>query len=209
MISKLVRQSPNPLSPIEYDESVLKFYDEKFYPGIKDKFLTEASTYCKLRDEACTKMLQIKNSVELELKSTFSDMAGVQVLLMSSVGNRTHTHLLAKSDIDFGILLSPLTPTLKQECQTRLENSGYVFSKVIYNYTSYVKIIDQIEIELKIRGATESAHIVRLHEYLDSMPAETQQLLAYAKSETIHDVDLYNKLKAIIYSAAYTRINKK
>ncbi len=209
MIFELVRQSPNPRSPIEYDESVLKFYDEEFYPGIKDKFLIEAGTYCKLRDESesCTKMLRIKNSVELELKSTFSDMAGVQVLLMSSVGSRTH--LLAESDVDFGILLSPLTPTLKQECQTRLENSGYVFSKVIYNYTSYVKIIDQIEIELKIRGATESAHIVRLHEYLDSMSAETQQLLTYAKSETVHDVDIYNKLKAIIYSAAYTRINKK
>lgn len=206
MISKLVLQSPVLASPIEYDEAILKFFDEEFYPKIKDKCLAEAVAYCKLRDESCMQMLQIKNSVEAELKLTFADMAGVKVLLMSSVGSRTH--LLAESDIDFGILLDPLTLTLQQECQTRLETLGYVFSKIIYNYISYVKTINQTEIELKIRGAVESAHIVRLHQYLDSMPAETQQLLAYAKSETIANPDIYTRLKAIIYSAAYTRINK-
>lgn len=205
MISKLVLRSPNTHDPIEYNEEVLDFFEEPFLPALRE-FQDVASSYCHERDEYCKDLSTIKTSVEKELIELFADLSIViKFRLMSSY---PYMYLKDHSDIDFAILLQPLTEKLRKICIDRLKNKGYKCNGLIYGYTSCVKIINGIEIEVKIRDLNKSLHIIALHEYLENLPSDVQQLLTWAKFTTKDDPSVYNRLKSIIYTAFYTKINK-
>lgn len=218
-IISIIKQGPEPEHTICYDIPTHNFLNSELFPALKLHCDTEAKLYCEKRDQSenSKKFALVKETVEAELKSLFNltrdltegecnePMFTCKIQLMSSYGANMHLDNV-KSDIDFGILIGNMTKDKVEIYGQILINNGYQFHKMIYNYYVYTKQINGIDIEVKVRDLEKSIEVVRLHNHLDSLPVETQQLLTWAKYIVQNDELLYNKLKKIIYSAYHTEI---
>jgi len=185
---------------IVYDPSALLFLEEVCL--FLDDYDEEVERYCKERDASET-AVQINNArryIEDELTKFFpSDV----VRLMSSVGARMNLKGLA-SDIDFGLLVKKAAFN-KDKYGDILVSNGYQFKKELFGYYVYTKIVEEIEVEVKLRVYEESIQVIELHERLDALSEKMQNKLAFAKALLVDNEELYGKFKWEIYSAYYVQ----
>jgi len=203
-ILDLIKKGPKPLKSICYDKSAYDFLNSELLPVLQN-YREEAREYCRHRDLEAGKLASAKNNAEAELKFLFENYPDVEVILMSSVG--ANLHLSGTSDIDFGVVVKDLTTDKIETYGTILTRAGYVPDRETNGYFPYQKKIFNIDIEAKLRDLDNSVKIIELHNCLDQLPSETQQLLTYAKSIAYTDKATYDNFKKIIYSAYFTEIN--
>jgi len=195
------RFSSNTKRGIVYDPSALLFL-EKVYEFLEE-YLTLVDQYCTERDESETanKLKKTITGVKNELEQIFVGDNSVLIRLMSSTGARMHLKGTA-SDIDYGLMIKAAVFN-KDKYGNMLIQNGYKFKKEIYGYYVYVKIVDGIEVEVKLREYEKSVEVMELHGRLDALPEKTQNKLAFAKALLFDDEELYGKFKWEIYSAYY------
>jgi hypothetical protein len=97
-------------------------------------------------------------------------------------------NLIGESDIDYFILFKPLTTEKIIRISQLLERYNFKFDKarnldkVDNVYYIYSQIIDDIEVEVKVRDLYYSRSVVALHDYIDNkLDKDTKILLTYAK----------------------------
>lgn len=191
---------------------------EKLLPSLQ-MFSNDATQYVVKRNERNVVLYQIMNDTvnEIEHIITSNNISAI-VCPMSSIC--AQLNLIDESDIDIGILVDDLnTPAgslnkqLFDDVYSLLLSSGYTFDHVFnehvhYNrYYSFVKYVDGVEIEVKVRDHETSKIILKLHKKLDNDLTENERtLLTYAKSLVVSDKKTYKNLKKIIYCAIFSTI---
>jgi hypothetical protein len=171
----------------------------------------KVSEYIKLRNKE-NELVSSMAKKEMMYLSGLDFCCKTSIHIMSSFNSGTN--LIADSDIDFGLLVLNLTDKKCATIGKILEEKGYKFAKVFNpdnpknTYTSYEKIVDGIEIEVKIRDHDFSQVMLMLHNYLDNTLTEHQRtMITYGKYLfKTHEKRLYNLFKKLIYEYAFNYI---
>jgi hypothetical protein len=137
-------------------------------------------------------------------------------------------NLIGESDIDIGLLVDGLNNAdgslnieLFKQIKLVIEsNTHFVFDSAFNEgnpcnrYYSFVKMVDDIEIELKVRDKMTSQTMLKLHNYLDNVLDDgSKVLITYAKFllkryEKEHETNYsYKKFKQIIYEAGFSHVD--
>ena len=153
----------------------------------KEQFEKKAISYYRTRNKENKKykiaqkyaMKELKKVFCLdEVKNKFNYVVKIVVHKTSSYAARTH--VLGESDIDFTICIdsklnvSEFETCYKEIGETILTKVGYTYKKCINNtkececYQVFTKIINGIEIEVKIRDLKAFSSLLRFHKYMNS-----------------------------------------
>jgi hypothetical protein len=212
-IIDILKEGPNLTKTICISQPAYDFLTQKLLPALL-QIEPYAVKYCSRRNTYDEILNPAETTARSELDLAFKDYSDISIHLMSSKGAKMHLIVLSEeanmgclSDIDFGVLVKDLTQEKIQTYSNILEKAGYKFSQEINHYFVFWKQINGIDIEVKLRDFSASLDILQLHQCLDNLSYQTQQLLTYAKAITFSDTNLYTKLKKIIYSAYYTQIH--
>jgi hypothetical protein len=194
---------------IVYDPTSLPFL-EKVCQFLED-YESQVEQYCAERDSSETasrikKAIKYTDNELLQIFAAYIASLSVMVLVMSSVNSGMNLQGEA-SDIDYGLLVKADVFD-KDKYGNLLIHNGYKFKKELYGYFVYTKIVEGIEVEVKLRVYEKSIQIIKLHERLDTLPKKMQNRLAFAKALLFNNHELYNKFKWEIYSAYYVTDNK-
>lgn len=214
----------------QYTNSVsdgLKLMNDVLYqqikPVVRQHFIDSATSYRTKRDEQNIKLFNLMNRMNTELEQLFIGQP-VQVKPMSSLCAKMN--LLKESDIDFGILITDLNDSngkvntkLYNQITEILTNNKFVFSHIFNptiddnRYFSFVKFIDGIEIEAKVRDYQTTLHVLELHNWLDTQLSEDDiTLFTYIKYllkiyDSENNTIYYKKFKKVLYEAMFFCVN--
>ena len=172
----------------------------------------KADEYALLRDQLTDHWGPICRNMNTQLDELKSrGKATYQVRLMSSYGAQMHLH--TDSDIDFGILVESLTPTLARLIGRALTKDLH-FQFIRHQTTTknelfiYQKVVDGVTIEVKIRDAKDSAPFLHLHRNMEMLPKNTKRAIALLK-QTLKELEktdptqvgVYDAFKLVVYHA--------
>lgn len=180
-----------------------------------ESFYGPAFSYQQLRDEYNIKVDYTANQALKELKNHVDP----ETHLVITSSFKSGLNLIDESDIDISLMIHEL-----DEC--KLSNVSQILVKLGYEpkdivnpneprslYHPFVKYLDGIEIEVKVRDLKTSYLLIQLHEYLDKhISLKEKILLTYAKLKLknlshIYPSNLgYKCLKKIIYEAYFSKI---
>lgn len=203
-LASILLSHDNTKSNIRVDRNACFLWNQSL--EILEKHKELAHIYCLERDKARgPKFDRVKVIAMAELRCIFGSY--VRIMLMSSYGS--NTYLMQDSDIDIGVILEVDDEEYQKNSYLNdLLNAGYQFDTFsLYGYYIYTKVINGIEIEVKIRKASEwTTSIIRLHEKLDGLPRDIQDLITYGKFLLQGDKELYDKFKSLVYCNYYTQV---
>lgn len=128
-------------------------------------------------------------------------------------------NLIGESDIDYFILFRPLTQERLINISQLLEKYNFTFDKIMNKekvnniYYVYNTIIDDIEVEIKVRDIFYTKSVIQLHNFIDNeLDKDTKILLTYAKyllkSKSKEDKSFkgYNLFKTLFYNYCFKDI---
>lgn len=195
-----------------------KSFNDILIPAL-ECYSKNAKEYILIRDENNVKLFSLLSNVIKQLENVFS-MYDLIVRPMSSICAKLN--LINESDIDVGILVKNLNIDsenldikLFESIKVLLEQNGFIFDHIFNEnvpsnrYYSFVKYVDDVEIEVKVRDYDTSLIILQLHEKLNNNFTEKEiQLLTYAKylMKQHSDKTAYQNLKKIIYESVFSQI---
>jgi hypothetical protein len=198
-------------SALEY---VNKEVTTKLLPELK-KWDLEANKYTEERDKQNEDIQKLANHTTTILRNELEKLNfTTSVKLMSSLTAKTN--LIGESDIDIAILVKNLDEDKLFQIIKKLEGQGYRFdyifnaNKIDNKYYSFIKTVDGIPIEVKVRDLDFSLPIVQLHDYLDSkLTNEERRIITFAKyklkelSKILRNHIIYMRFKKIIYEGYF------
>lgn len=138
----------------------------------------------------------------------------IKIIMMSSYG--AGLNLINDFDIDVGLLVKNFDNNSLREINKFLKEQGYKYTGLtnptnIKNcYYSYQKIIDGLQVEIKIRDMDYSEIIVDLHNFLDNnLTSRERALLTYAKYilKKNNCITGYINIKKLIYEYGFSCSN--
>jgi len=203
----------------------LKCMHDNLYLKIKPMlsstiFPINAFEYRQQRDACNVELFKLLNCTLDLLNSLFKNTNGMHIKPMSSICAKLN--LINDSDVDIGILICGLNlecgnvDCVKYErVSDVLEEHGFVYSHVFNadvpnnRYFSYCKIVNGVEIEVKIRDYASSFSILQLHEWLDTQLTDDEiTLFTYAKYvlkqyDNEHNTKYYSNFKKILYETGF------
>jgi len=180
-----------------------------------------AEDYCAARDLDNIKVMEMASK---EIKQLREDLEGKHnvafVTLMSSIGAKLN--LPGASDVDIGVIVNYFNlengehdAHMLQLIGEVLVNCGYKYDHVFNpsdptnRYFSFVKFVDGIEVEVKVRDHATSKPIIELHSRLDnSLTREQIETYTYMKhvfAET--DKKAYRHFKKLLYESMFCGIS--
>jgi hypothetical protein len=195
------------------------FMDNEIIPYILP-FMNNGKKYRIIRDKNNKKLIKIMNKVYNNIKYEFKNINYVTIKIMSSINAKLN---LAEndSDIDIGIMIKGLNKNENIDIEKYttiiqiLNKIGFNFSHIFNpnninnQYFSFVKIINGIEFEVKIRDLESSKTIIKLHDYLDNKLTNKEiTLFTYVKYllKKYKYVKAYSQFKKILYEWAFYNI---
>ena len=129
-------------------------------------------------------------------------------------------NLIGESDIDYFILFKPLTHERLINISQLLEKYNFKFDKIMNKekvnniYYVYNRIIDDIEVEIKVRDIFYTKSVIQLHNFIDNkLDKNTKILLTYAKhllklkSKEDKSFRGYGLFKTIFYNYCFKDID--
>lgn len=147
----------------------------------KNNFLDEATKYYKIRSKSDKKLLKIQEKSINEIKKCLNDVFP-DYYIMPASSFSSKTHLVGDSDIDLMIRIKSITINDIIKITNKLGKCGYMFKSIgtpedeKLRYIIHGKIINGVEIEVKVRDYEASEFIANLHKYLDSKLTKEQQI---------------------------------
>ena len=203
--------------------SLVNRFNSTVIPLLKDK-LEDAEKYYKEREEYSKKKVdpvneQVKNIMK-KMKEEYKELFNDEYTYSVASSYSAKMNLIGESDIDYFILFKPLTTEKLIRMSQLLERYNFKFDKVrnldkVDNvYYVYNQIIDDIEVEVKVRDLYYSRSVVALHDYIDNKLEERVKiLLTYAKyqlklkSKQDKSFRGYDYFKTLFYNYCFKDIN--
>ena len=182
-----------------------------------DIAVKEYSTEMKLGEIQSNVLFELQNSMEIineEFKDYFLGLSPyiipVRIYTQQTSSYSSGMHIMS-SDIDFTIYVPdlPKQQIYEKVCET-IRKHGFAFKSYgspddpNLTYAIHNKFVDGVEIEVKVRNYYGSAHICKLHGYLNNKydPQNLQKpYLRYMKHILSH-TSVYYKIKHLIYENA-------
>jgi hypothetical protein len=166
-------------------------FNSTILPLLENK-LEEAEKYYKEREEYSEKKVDpVNEQVKIlmkKMKEEYKDEFNDEYTYSVASSYSAKMNLIGESDIDYFILFKPLTTEKIIRISQLLERYNFKFDKarnldkVDNVYYIYSQIIDDIEVEVKVRDLYYSRSVVALHDYIDNkLDKDTKILLTYAK----------------------------
>jgi len=146
----------------------------------KENFSDEATKYYRTRQKINKKLLKIQNKALKEINKCLKDVIDYYIIPASSFSSKVH--LIGDSDIDLMIRIKNISINDIVKITNKLGNCGYIFKSIgtpddeNLRYFIHSKIINNIEIEVKVRDYEGADFIAKLHEYLDNHLTIPQQI---------------------------------
>jgi len=169
----------------------------------------------KVVDPVNKKVSKILMDVKNEFETKFNDHFDYQVASSYSA----KMNLIGESDIDYFILFKPLTDERTIKISQILTKHGFEFDKTINphqkhnTYFVFNTIIDDVEVEFKVRDYYYSKNVIELHDYIDNkLDKDLKILLTFAKyqlklkSKEDKNFKGYNMFKTIFYNYCFKGI---
>ena len=195
------------------------FMDNEIIPYILN-FMTNGKKYRIKRDKNNKKLIKIMNKVYNNIKEQLKNINYVTIKIMSSINAKLN---LAEndSDIDIGIMINGLNKNKNIDIEKYttivqiLNKMDFKFSHIFNpnnidnQYFAFVKIINGVEFEVKIRDLESSKTIMKLHDYLDTKLTNKQiTLFTYVKYllKKYKYEKSYSQFKKILYEWAFYNI---
>ena len=182
--------------------------------------MTNGKKYRIKRDKNNKKLIKIMNKVYNNIKEQLKNINYVTIKIMSSINAKLN---LAEndSDIDIGIMINGLNKNKNIDIEKYttivqiLNKMDFKFSHIFNpnnidnQYFAFVKIINGVEFEVKIRDLESSKTIMKLHDYLDTKLTNKQiTLFTYVKYllKKYKYEKSYSQFKKILYEWAFYNI---
>lgn len=192
----------------EKSRKLVSKFIKKIVASARAEFSNEIDSYHCERDAACKlKMEAIQRKVLGFLFSSLWFLSFIGKIIPSSSFS-SDMFLAGESDLDFTITILKMDASKLDQVVKILTDNGYKFESEKCagkpdHYYVYQKMIDGIEIEVKIRDHEPCVKIIKLHIFIDnSYSPEDKKPLTYLKKITKHDKEAYSKLKYLIYENA-------
>lgn len=188
-----------------------------------EKYSDQAEEYYQKREEFSNRIVDPVNqkvkdillNVKKEYEEKFNDYFDYQVASSYSA----KMNLIGESDIDYFILFKPLTDERSIKISQILIKYDFEFDKkinpLLTNNTYYVfsRVIDDVEVEFKVRDYYYTKNVIRLHDYIDNkLDQHIKILLTFAKyqlklkSKEDKTFKGYNMFKTIFYNYCFKDI---
>lgn len=191
-----------------------KEFDEVIVPIMKEHE-EKAKEYYEKRETYSKEVVDpVAKKAEEELKEILKEYGKKDVTYQVASSYSAKMNLIKESDVDFFILLKPMTDEKVEKLDPILKKHGFEFEKIgspgtINAYHIYNKILDGVEVEFKIRDYKASEGIRGLHKVLDhKLPHNLKILITYTKSvlKASGNKDAYNKFKTIFFSVCFKNV---
>lgn len=192
-----------------------KEFKSKIVPIMKD-YKTEAHEYYEKREAYSKEVVDpVAEKAEKEMKEILEEYGHKDVTYQVASSYSAKMNLIKESDVDFFILLKPMTDEKVNAIGKILKEHSFQFEKVGSPGTSnayhiFNKHIDDVEVEFKVRDYKASKGVRGLHKYLDhKLPKELKILITYTKSvlKSSGNKEAYNKFKTIYFSVCFKDID--
>jgi hypothetical protein len=147
----------------------------------KKNYNLDANKYYNTRLKSDKKLLQVQTKALQEINRCLKNIL-CEYHIMPASSFSAQTHLIGDSDIDFMVRIKNISINDIVKITNYLGNYGYIFKKIgtpdddTLRYFIHSKIIDNIEIEVKIRDYDGANFIAKLHNYLDNKLTKEQQI---------------------------------
>jgi hypothetical protein len=165
--------------------------DDSVIPLLKE-YTARASQYYKEREEYSNRVVdpvneKVKIIIE-NIKKEYLKLHNDELTYTVASSYSSKMNLIGESDIDYFILFKPLTTERLINISQLLQKYNLKFYKVMNKdkvdniYYVYQIIIDDIEVEFKVRDLYYSRSVVALHDYTDNKLDQNLKILfTYAK----------------------------
>jgi hypothetical protein len=191
--------------------SLLKTHEKE----AKEYYLKREEYSKKNVDPVNEKVKDIIKKLTDEYSNKYNDEFTSQVASSYSA----KMNLIGESDIDYFILFKPLTHERLINISQLLEKYNFKFDKIMNKekvnniYYVYNRIIDDIEVEIKVRDIFYTKSVIQLHNFIDNkLDKNTKILLTYAKhllklkSKEDKSFRGYNLFKTLFYNYCFKDI---
>jgi hypothetical protein len=196
---------------------------EKKIITLLEKYSEQAKEYYQKREEFSNRIVDPVNekvkdillNVKKEYEEKFNDSFNYQVASSYSA----KMNLIGESDIDYFILFKPLTDERSIKISQILTKYGFEFEKTMNpnmkhnTYYVFSTVIDNVEVEFKVRDYYYTKNVIRLHDYIDNkLDTNLKVLLTFAKyqlklkSKEDKTFKGYNMFKTILYNYCFKDI---
>ena len=190
------------------DDQKLKFLHDSVPSILSIINKDEATEYVKRRDVKNEEIKELPGKIISNIGKILEETKyDITLRIMSSYNARLN--LIDESDIDIGVLIKDLDAGKLTNIHALLLKDGYTHTKIVNpqdekkKYYCYEKVVDGVEIEIKVRDFDHTQIIVKLHDYLDNDLTEDERIIfTYAKFMLKSDKILYKYMKMIIYAYA-------
>lgn len=188
-----------------------KEFTEKLVPIMKEKE-KEAKEYYNKRKQYSKEVVDpVAKKAKKEMKEILKEYGDKDVEYQVASSYSAKMNLIKESDVDFFILLKPMTDKKVEKIKTILEKHDFEFEKVgspntVNAYHIFNKDVDGVEVEFKVRDYEASKALQGLHDYLDhKLNKELKILITYTKSvlKASGNKEVYNKFKTIYFNVCF------
>jgi hypothetical protein len=207
------------------DEEIQIIYDKfndkiinllKNYKKEAEEYYTKREEYSKkIVDPVNEKVKNILKEIKKDFEERFEETFEYQVASSYSA----KMNLIGESDIDYFILFKPLNTEKAIKISQILDKYDFIFDKTINphlinnSYYVFSKVIDDVEVEFKVRDHYYAQSVIDLHQFIDDkLDKDIKILLTYAKyqlklkSKEDKNFKGYNMFKTIFYNYCFKGI---
>ena len=200
-IMNILVEKNRPSKTIEYNKNSIRLM-KILLNILKDS--KQKINYWNDREIITESGVNFKNALErgIELLS-YVLQPGDKIKSCSSYSAGIH---LKESDVDIFLLINDKDDKKEKYYVDFLIANGFKHEATIHDgdYKSYNKLIDGVELEIKIRDKAPAADIVLMHEYIEALSPDDKKSITYIKSICNIYKEPYLTFKMIMYSAYYT-----
>lgn len=191
-----------------------KVFEEKIVPIMKESE-DKAEEYYKKREAYSKEVVDpVAQKAEDELKDILKEYGKSDVTYQVASSYSAKMNLIKESDVDFFILLKPMTDEKVSIFDALLKKHNFAFEKVgspgtVNAYHIYNKIVDGVEVEFKVRDYKASEGLRGLHDFLDNkLDKKLKILITYTKSvlKASGNKNTYNKFKTIYFNVCFKNV---
>jgi hypothetical protein len=217
-------------SSIHFDNTDVNYELKKLYKNFNEnilQFLEEyavrAKEYYKQREEYSNKNVDsVNNKVKIiidNIKKEYLKLFDEELTYSVASSYSAKMNLIGESDIDYFILFKTLTTEKLIKISQLLEKYNFKFKQIHDSkkadnvYYIYNQVIDDIDVEIKVRDLVSSKSIVALHNYIDNkLDHNLKVLLTFAKyqlklkSKEDKSFKGYDMFKTIFYNYCFKDI---
>ena len=202
----------------KFDKSVVPLLETKQEEA--EQFYKEREEYSnKIVDPVNEKVKIMVENIKADYQQLYDEATVEEITSTVASSYSAKMNLIGESDIDYFILLKPMTIEKVIQLSILFGKYNFKFEKIGNKndpknmYYIFNQHIDNVEVELKVRDLDNSSAVIALHDYIDNkLDQDLKILMTYAKNQlklkAKEDKSFkgYNMFKTIFYNYCFKDI---